>query len=275
MRTAFQILPSSIDAENSTLLCEVSTEGFSYTLKDEIKNSFLALGIYFYDKTTPPVGFPIALQILFHNQELLSKKFKKTIINYSWPESVLIPFSLNKNHQNANVLSLIHGDLHEHDTILTDVIAPHSTYNSFRVPTAIYDIIQSQFPTASNMHQYSILLKEPVSEKNTLSVIFYSQKLVVSLIKDGKHQLINSFNYFSAEDVTYILLNICNQFGVKNIDLKISGLLEQNSALYKEIYKYFNSIELASLPEGKNYSEEITQYPSHYFSHIFAIDSCE
>ena len=98
---------------------------------------------------------------------------------------------------------------------------------------------------------------------------------MVSLIKDGKHQLINSFNYRTAEDVTYTLLNICQQFEVENIDLEISGLLEKNSALYKEIYKYFQTIDLIFLPENKNYNEEITQHPSHYFSHIFALDSCE
>ena len=98
--------------------------------------------------------------------------------------------------------------------------------------------------------------------------------MVVSLIKDGKHQLINSFNYRTAEEITYTLLNICQQFDVENIALEISGLLEKNSALFAEIYKYFETIDLTPLPENKNYSEEITQHPSHYFSHIFALDTC-
>ncbi len=276
MRTVFEILPpSSVDTDNCILLCELSSEGFSYTIKNEDQNSFLGLAVYHYDKTTPPVGFPIALQILFHQQEILSKNFKKIMINYSLPQSVLIPFSLYNRQQNSDVLNLIHGDLQDNDTILTDVIIQQATYNSYRVPTAIYDVIQSQFPNVVSAHQYSVLLKQPLSVENKLSVIFYSQKMVVLLIKDGKHQLINTYNYHTAEDVTYTLLNICQQFEVKNIDLQISGLLEQNSALYKEIRKYFNSIELTSFPEGKNYSEEISEYPSHYFSHIFAIDSCE
>ncbi|MDQ2720744.1 MAG: DUF3822 family protein [Bacteroidota bacterium] len=274
MRTAFEIIHPSIEAENCTLLCEVSNEGFSYAIKDEEQNSFLCMAIYYFDKTTPPVGFPIALQILFHGHPRLSEKFKKIIISYSFPESALIPFSLYDSSQNANVLNLIHGDLHQNDAILTDVISKQSVYNSFRVPTAIYDLMQAQFSNALSIHQNTILLSQNAPEKNELVVIFYAQKIVVSLIKDGKYQLVNTFNYQTAEDISYNLLNICERFDVKNIDLRISGLIEQNSALYKEIYKYFNSIEFVCLPESKNCSEEISQYPSHFFSHIYAIDSC-
>jgi len=99
--------------------------------------------------------------------------------------------------------------------------------------------------------------------------------MVVSVVKDGKHQLINSFNYRTEQEVTYILLNICNQFDIENIDVEISGLLEKSSALYKEIYKYFDTIGLTPLPENKNYIKEITEHPAHYFSHIFALDLCE
>ncbi|MDP4284972.1 MAG: DUF3822 family protein [Bacteroidota bacterium] len=275
MNKIFEILPSSVEEENCILICEMSTEGFSFAIKDEIQNSFLGLGIYHFEKNTPPVGFPIALQILFHQNEWLSRKFKKINIVYSFPESVLIPFPIYDRNQNRNILNLVHGDLSNNDIIFTDVITGESLYNTYRVAAPVYDILQSQFPRASNMHQYSFLLKQAPSEKNKLHIIFYSKKMVVSLIKEGKHQLINSFNYRTAEDITYILLNICKQFEVENIDLEISGLLEKNSLLFAEIYKYFETIELTTLPVDKNYSEEITQHPAHYFSHLFALDSCE
>ena len=98
--------------------------------------------------------------------------------------------------------------------------------------------------------------------------------MVVSLIKNGKHQLINSFNYHTPEDVSYILLNICHHFDINNIKLEISGLLEVNSSLYNEIYKFFTDIEFTKLLTEATYSEEITSFPSHYFNNIFTIDSC-
>ncbi len=275
MRTVFEIMPASANTENCTLICEFSTDGFTYVIKDEVDNIFLGVSVYHYDKAIPSVGFPIALQILFHQHPLLSKNYKKTVINYSLPQSVLTPFALYNREQSQDVLNLICGDIGDTDPLLTDVIAAQSVYNSYRVPAAVYEVIQSQFQHPVSNHQYSVLLSQPPTADNSLQIIFYAHKIVLSFIKEGKHQLINTYNYKAPEDVTYILLTICSQFDVKDIPLKISGLIEENSALFKELHKYFSTIELTSLPDDVNYHEEILKYPAHYFSHIFAIASCE
>ncbi|MEO6905685.1 MAG: DUF3822 family protein [Ginsengibacter sp.] len=275
MRTVFEILPSSFDPETCRLLCEVSNEGFSFCIKDDEKNSFLGLGIYHFDKNRPTVGFPIALQIVFHQKEILSGNFKKVCVVYSFRESVLVPFPLYDRQKDSTIMNMMFGDLNQNQTILTDVISDESLYNIYRVPTTILEVIQNQFPDASNMHHYSLLMRKSTLGNDHLSVIFYAQKIIVCLIKDDKHQLVNTFDYQTPEDVSYVLLNICDQFKIENAHLIISGLLEENSPLYKEIYKYFNQIDLTAFPEGSIYSEEITKFPSHYFSYIFALDQCE
>lgn len=275
MKTLFEILPASIDAENCTLVCELGTEGISCAVKSEEKNSFVGMANYHFDISRPQVGFSIALQILFHQKEWLSQRFKKASIFYSVAESVLIPFSLYDSTKNNEVLNLVHGDLQNSSTVLADVITEQEIYNVFRVPTAVYNAIQSQFPNITSSHQYSALLKQKMSDKNKLSVIFYSQKMVVSLFKNGKFHLFNCFNYRTPEDVSYTLLNICQQFETPDIDLEISGLLEKDSGLFQEVYKYFTNITFASLSPDCIYSDAILQYPPHYFSHIFALDTCE
>jgi hypothetical protein len=275
MRTAFEILPASFDATSCTLFCEISNEGFSFCIKDETNNSFLGLAIYNYDKSKPLVGFPIDLQIVFHEKkEILSQRFNKVIVAYSFPQSVLIPFSLYNSEKNSTIMNLMHGDFHANEIILTDLITEHLIYNCYRIPAALHEVVQEHYPNALSTHQYSLLLKQTVEGKDNLSVIFYGQKLIVSLTKDGKHQLINSYRYSTPEDASYILLNICHQNSIENIGLKISGLIEEDSSLYKEIYKYFTEIEFTKLPDGLNFSEEIKHYPSHYFSYLFSLDSC-
>jgi hypothetical protein len=275
MRTVFEILPASFIAENCILLCEVGNEGFSFCIKEEETESFLGLGIYHCDKKKPSAGFPIALQIIFHQKEFFSKKFKKVCIVYSFPESVLIPFSLYSAEKKSTLMNMMFGDLHANETIFIDIIGNESMYNCYRVPAALYEVMKEQFPQSVSMHQYSALLKNAATATDQLSVIFYTEKVIVCLVKDGKCQLVNSFNYHTPEDVSYILLNILHQFNLENVPLKISGLLEEKSALYKEIYKYFQDIELEAFREGYQYSDEIRQFPAHYFSYIFAIDSCE
>ena len=275
MRPVFEILPASFDAESCTLLCELNNEGFSYCIKDEEKNSFSGLSIYHYDKSKPPVGFPIALQIVFHQKKILSQNFKKVKIVYSLPQSVLIPFHLYNRETNGDLMNLMQGDLHQNQTLLSDVITSQSMYNCYRIPTATYEALQNQFSHAESVHQYSLLLKEPATSENRLSIIFYTRKIIVSLIKDEKYQLVNSYSYRTPEDVGYILLNLCRQFNIQSIHLEVSGLLEENSALYKELYKFFTDISLKEFTEGIAVSNEIAKYPSHYFSNLFAIDQCE
>jgi uncharacterized protein YuzE len=90
---------------------------------------------------------------------------------------------------------------------------------------------------------------------------------------NGITQFINTFSYDTANDVLYIMLNTCKQFDVENIPVEITGMLEMNSSLSLEIHKYFSPVSFTQLPAGHNYSEEITKYPAHYISYIFAIDS--
>lgn len=274
MRAVFEILPSDYDPENCSLLCEVSNEGFSYCIKNEETNSFLGIAVYHFDHSKLAVGFPIALQVLFHQQEIFSKKFRKVCVVYSFPQSVLIPFSIYNPERNQTVMNMMFGDVEANELILTDDIANQSMYNCYRLAPAILEMVKSQFPNATFFHQYSHLLKKTVAENDRMRVIFYSQKIVVNLRKEAKDVLVNTFNYTAAQDVSYILLTICQQFGVKNIQIQISGLIEENSVLYKEIYKYFDDIELSGFREGYQYDQGITALPSHYFTHIFDIDSC-
>lgn len=275
MRTVFEILPSSVNPESCTLLCEVSNEGFSFCIKNEDTNSFLGLGVYHFDKNKPAVGLPIALQVIFHQKEILSGKFKKVCIVYSFCQSTLVPFSVYDKEKNEVLMNMMFGDLGQNETIQTDVITDKSMYNCYRIPTALLEVIQNQFPDASCLHQYSLLLKNKSVEDDHLTLIFYTQKFIACLKKDGKYQLINSYNFETPEDVSYALLNICQQFNIADPQLIIHGLLEENSPLYKDIYKYFIDIQLASLPPENVYAEEINKFPPHYFSYIFAIDSCE
>lgn len=274
MRTVFEILPSSFEEEKCTLICEVGNEGFSFSIREEETKSFLGVAVYHYDKSKPSVGFPIALQIIFHQKEILSKKFRKVCVVYSYPESVLVPFSIYKKDKSGSLLNMMCGDLNENDMVFTDKLTDHSMYNCYRIPHSAYDVLKEQFPDAESIHQYSLLLKNKPVDRDQLSVIFNSQKLIVSLIKDNKFQLINSFHYETPEDVSYILLNICSKFEIKEIPLLLNGLIEEKSSLYDEIFKYFQYIEFAPLPADSQFSEEILKYPAHYFSYIFAISSC-
>ncbi|MEO8414038.1 MAG: DUF3822 family protein [Ginsengibacter sp.] len=275
MKAVFEILPGSVDAGKCVLICEISNEGFSYAIKNEEQNMYTGVAMYYFNKGTESKEYGNILQDLISAQTLFSDIFKKVYIMYSVTESVLIPFTLYSSLENENVLKLIHGDKQNNTSLLTDLIVENGIYNVYRVPASMVNAFRSKFGETVNIHQYSVLLKQPALPTNKLFVIFYPQKMVVRLVKNNRNEFINSFYYDTVEDVSYILLNIRTQYEVDNIPVELGGLIEKDSALFKEIYKYFEPVDFAALPLPNNYSEEITRQPSHYFSHIFAIDSCE
>lgn len=275
MKALFEILPESVDADNCVLICEVSKEGFTYAIRNKEQNKYVAVAVFHYEKGTQDNDQESNLYQVIRAQSILAENFKKVCVMYSFAESVLIPFALYSSLENENVINLVHGGIQTNTSILTDLITENGVYNAYRVSTPIYNVIKSQFPSSTDVHQYSVLLRQEAPKEDKLHIIFYPQRIVVKLTKKRKTELINSYCYNTAEDVSYILLNTCKQFNVENISVEVSGLIEKDSALYKEIYKYFETINFASLPAKFNYAGNITQQPSHYFSHIFAIDSCE
>ncbi len=275
MKIVFEILPETIEAEKCTLLCELSSDSFSYAIRNDEEKKIVSVGVYQYEKTRPLAGFSIALQILFHQHQVLSEKFKKSCLIYSVHRNVLIPFTMYNSQKNAEALNLIHGDLAMGDTILNDIIPGQDVYNIYSVPKALNDTVLRQFPAIRGVHQFSAILKKGNPESNKMTAIFYPEKVVVILFKDGQFQLLNSYFYRTPEDVVYLLLNICKQFDVPDIALEVNGFIEEDSALFKGIYNYFSTVELVKPTEDYLYEEGIAQYPVHFFHHLFEFDVCE
>ena len=275
MKTVFEILPETLESEKCTLTCELSTDSFSYAIRKDEENKIISVGVHHYEKTRPHSGFPIALQIFFHQHKILSEKFKKSCLIYSVPRNVLIPFTMYNSQKNAEALNLVHGDLPVGETILNDILPGQDMYNTYSVSKSLNDTVFHQFPAIRGTHQFSAMLKKENPDSDKITAIFYQEKVVVILFKDGKYQLLNSFFYRTPEDVVYILLNICRQFDAPDIPIEVVGFIEENSALYKSIYDYFSTVKLIKSSEEYQYEEGIAQYPVHFFNHLYEFDVCE
>jgi Protein of unknown function (DUF3822) len=274
LQTVLEILPAEIEAHKCILICEISNEGLTYAIKDDDTNTFIGLSASHF-KNVDNDSSPSDLKDALNRHPYLSENFRKVHMVYSFEDSVLIPFNLYDFNENSNVLNLVHGDMPTDAMVLTDVIENKEMYNSYRIPAGVHALMTSWFPGAVNSHQYTVLLKQPQVSGDKLSVIFYSKKIVMMVTKNAVMQIINSFSYKTADDVLYVLLNARRQYDAEDIPLEISGLLEPRSALAGEIHKYFSDMNFTEPADHYNCSEEIRNHPSHYFSHIFGVASCE
>lgn len=267
MKKIFEILLPETEVGDSTLTCTIDEKIFSLSIKNEEKKVVTGLAIYQIDNKET-ADFTQNLAALLAEKDWLKGHFKSVKIISTFKESVLIPFSLYDIQSAPEAINLIHGDFPDLTVIKTDLINKEGVYNVYKIEEALYGVFETYFPGFKIEHIYTSLLNNHEGNKDEIGLVFYPGKIIVSLFKQGKCMLVNSFSYKVPEDVSYTLLNICQQFNAENVPLNISGLIDEDSGLYREIYKYFSEINFTSLWEDYTYPEEISTLPAHYLSVI-------
>jgi len=153
-------------------------------------------------------------------------------------------------------------------------------YNIYRIQRDIHGMLQQKFSGGRYWHYYSILLSTVDTQVQmhpfTLQCIFYPEKFVVAFFKNKKIYLLQTHQYETPEDVSYFLLNICRQFETEqeNLKLVVAGLIEQESALFTELLKYFQNIEFDQVPDAVQTGGLLEDFPGHYFSPILKMATC-
>jgi hypothetical protein len=137
-------------------------------------------------------------------------------------------------------------------------------------------VFNKYFPFAIQHQQQSILVNINKEDSNILYAVMYPGHITVLLKNKGQLQLVQNFEYGTPQDAVYQLLNACKSFDVDpgEITLHLCGMIDADSGLYGELYKYFLHIRFAGLPLNFNYTAGISNYPAHYFSHLFATALC-
>jgi len=62
--------------------------------------------------------------------------------------------------------------------------------------------------------------------------------------------------------------------GQDEIILELSGLIEKQSELYNELQKYFLNISFDHMEDSIKITDELREYPLHYFSSLLKMAIC-
>jgi hypothetical protein len=108
------------------------------------------------------------------------------------------------------------------------------------------------------------------TEEGNMYVDFRPDDFTVLLVKSSRLLLAQTYTYSTPEDVVYYLLKICAQLGLsqQELQLQVSGLIDSDSALYKELYQYFLNIEFRESGWQGN------EYPAHFFTTLNDLARC-
>lgn len=279
---AYQIRVPLQEAED-TALCnlyvEVAADHLLFGIFQNERREFVALQYVNLDKYN---AFNHFKESIYHN-EWLSRAYDRVTVVYYFPESILAPEEMYNENINQSSLDLIYGDLNK-GKVLTDHLREWGLYNVYRVPPPVHELLGAHFPKGHFYHAYTMLLKRQAQLKTLKAtegdqglLMLYPNKFVFGLFRNENLQLLQTFEYETAEDVVYHVLNVCLQFQVscEQIVLSISGLMDEHSALYIALQKYFLHVEFNARPAELNYREDFNEYPAHFFTSFFNLALCE
>ncbi len=282
VKPAFQIEVPEIPDEDllqCRLLVEVNAHSFSYTLLNQRNMGPLVIKYFQLDQVKDKTLTEVLREIL-ENDALLKRKVKETLLVYNFPESSLVPEALFSMDTNKDMVDIVHGNLQK-GLVLSEKIPWWELFNVYRISADLHHLLQQQFTAGKYWHFYSLLLKsykmfDSADGQDCLKVIFYPDKMVTLVIQGGKVHLMQTFQYQDARDVAYHLLNTCRQLGIdpEGIKVLVGGLIDRQSALTEELYKYFLQIDFERIDESIKITDELKELPLHYFSSILKMAVC-
>jgi len=273
LNLSFYIQPAKIDTTSADLYLDINPQSLSYIIMDS--NICLALAIYRFETGSSDETIANNIHQVIAEQPILQQRFNKVHVIYGFNPFVLVPHQFMNGTDNHAMLALVYGESNER-VIRTDFMYRHANHIVYGIPKTIDNVIRRYFELAQCTHLFSMLPDFVNADGNHLYCIFNTGHIKVVLMKDGKLQLIQNYSYNTPGDAAFHLLTICKNFevNVNSCNVHLSGMIDESSALYAELYKYFLQIQLDSLPEKFKYPEEMNQYPPHYFSHLFSIAAC-
>jgi hypothetical protein len=270
VKTVFEILPNilEITPADCELFIMISCSGITYVVHDRKKNSFPGFAFYQFDVNADQTTLTKDVSTAFQEHTIVNRNLESVTVVYTLSDAVVVRSGdYEKKHLKGN-LNRLFGDLYE-STYFSEEIQGTESTTVYRVPTDLYELMQNQFPNSKHYHQYSLLLQQAPSEADLIQAVFYPGYMIVHARRNGQLQLMSQYNFQTAEDVCWHILNVKEQLQLNEAKLLISGFLDPKSRIYQEMTRYFSNISLDSIPPGVKIDEEMERLPAHFFSYIF------
>lgn len=210
------------------------------------------------------------------NSGLIDKSYHSTQIFYHFDEVVLIPAYKYNSAVNDAFLNVIFGEAEKKITKINQlVINGEKVFTVFRIPEALENTIQRNFISITEHHTYNatingLLASKINKEESFVAVHFYYKHFIVVAFKNKQLQIIQSFDFTTAEDALYHVLNITNKFGLSTSNhLLIGGIVETTDAIFKYLQQQFKDTYVVNLSKEQSNLEKLVTYPLHYFTPFF------
>jgi len=270
LKTSFHIKPDEEhNPSTSILLLIAGTRHCSFAVMNYVSKELVEFGYFTAQDEADYLKF-------LEETGLMNNRYYQTAVGYDANESVQIPSVVYKNEAGQLHLDTLYGKA-IHTNIVSENLPALNLYNIYRLPVSLHSLISRKFLTGKFWHLYTIILKNFSSDPaGSIFIDFKTDEFSVVALKANKLLLCKTFAYTAPEDVLFYLLKCCQQLNLsqQQVQLSLAGLIEKDSALYRELYKYFINLEFDSLSNEIKLATALKIHPPHFYSSISKLAAC-
>lgn len=256
----FHIDPGHEPSNAHVLLLRAGEKHSGFALTDPAGENLYKLAYHLHDE--PGIN---ALSALFGQYPELAGPFYKVLVSYEFPQTTLVPLQLYRHDETGSLLKTLYG-VNGTSAVISESVADWQLYTVYAVPAELHTWVARNLPAAQYWHQYTVSMKQMAgaADAGKLLVDFRTDDFTVMAVAGNKLLLAQTYLYSTPEDVLYYLLKICQQAGLEQqeAELSLSGLVDRQSVLYKELYQYFIHIGFRE----PSWSMGNTEHPAHFFT---------
>ncbi len=264
MKRVFQIEPVNLAGLiQPVLLMRAGERHFAAAIADQATSQLHQL-VYYYEEEGLTAE---QVREILEQEGMAGLPFYKVKCGYDFPGQSLLSMAGYRQDEAGHWKQA--GML-----LITEQLPEWQLYNIYPVPAELHSVLNARFPSIEFRNQFSAGLKQLDAARSggTIQLDIRHADFALWAARDGKLLLSHSSEYQVPDDIIYYLLRICRQFELsqEEVLLEISGLIDRDSALYKELYQYFLQIRFRE-PSWKHAG---TDYPAHFFTSLNDINQC-
>jgi hypothetical protein len=242
----------------------------SFAITDKTGDELNALAYYASEEINAET-----LASIYSQHPELHSSFHEVQLCYDHPASLLVPFEYHNPDNAKTLLNTIYGS-NTGSSVISEAVDEWKLYTVYAVPSDVQEWLSRIFPGYKYRHHYSMAIKMmPPDSADHLLIDFTPGEFSFIVLKENKILIAQTLTYTTPEDILYYLLKTCNQFSLSRgeVQLFISGMIEKESQLYRELYLYFLNVSFRE-PAWRMPFDDDNEYPTHFFTSLNDLARC-
>lgn len=263
---------------NYELSLQMSSDGFSFSILDTIRNKYILLRSSEPDESK--YFTPDNINGIIGKDDFLSRSYKKVHIVVPTRKFTLVPAPLFDPAKKEEYFSF-NLTKNEEDVILSNRISEPDAYIVFSVPKSLLDISSRIYPGIFLLHHTKPLLQQLSHYCKSIDG-FYNHIHVereffnLFIFDHSTLKFSNTFSYRNISDILYYVLNIFRSMGIRNdATIHFSGQTEKYDDIFSNFALYIKNVKFTDPSGNFTFSYVFNEIELHRYINLFAVTNCE